>query len=104
MIALVLGGLTRSALIFASIIGAEIFSNFATFAGLPDELCDLVYNLGPRPRTLIGIFERIRLIVGFPAISLWLLRQRNGGGFCPAPYLAQASCGALTCSQAARNA
>ena len=33
---------TASAMIFAIIIGAEIFGNFVTFAGLPDTLSDLV--------------------------------------------------------------
>ena len=37
---------TASAMIFAIIIGAEIFSNFVTFAGLPDSLSQIVEGLG----------------------------------------------------------
>ena len=62
-----------SAMIFAIIIGAEIFGNFVTFAGLPDELGDIVYNLGLGPWTVILIIVLIYLLLGTVLESLSMI-------------------------------
>jgi tripartite ATP-independent transporter DctM subunit len=86
VIALAVGGLSRtalwqalrdsaisSAMIFAIIIGAEIFGNFVTFAGLPDELGDLVYHLGLGPWTVMVIIVVIYLLLGTVLESLSMI-------------------------------
>lgn len=88
LIAALTGGLTRSALwtafvdsatasamIFAIIIGAEIFSNFITFAGLPDSLSDLVAHLGLSPWSVLLVIVVIYLILGcfLESLSMILL-------------------------------
>jgi|TARA_A100001391_G_scaffold103323_1_gene68862 tripartite ATP-independent transporter DctM subunit len=83
VIAAVVGGLTRKALwgalldaavatamIFAIIIGAEIFGNFITFAGLPDALSDLVQNLNLGPWVVIGLIVVTYLVLGTVLESL----------------------------------
>lgn len=86
LIAGVVGGLTwknlfrafvdaaiASAMIFAIIIGAEIFGNFITFAGLPDELGDLVNDLGLGPWTVILVIVLIYLLLGTVLESLSMI-------------------------------
>lgn len=86
VIAAIVGGLTRqglwaaiidaalsTAMIFAIIIGAEIFSNFVNFAGLPDALGDLVFDLGLGPWAVIGIIVLIYLILGTVLESLSMI-------------------------------
>ncbi|MDO6586743.1 TRAP transporter large permease [Salipiger sp. 1_MG-2023] len=67
--------LLASAMIFAIIIGAEIFSAFVNFAGLPDGLVDMIYELDVSPWTVIGIMVLIYLIMGcvFESLSMILL-------------------------------
>ncbi|TLP48276.1 TRAP transporter large permease [Cohaesibacter sp. CAU 1516] len=62
-----------SAMIFAIIIGAEIFGNFVTFAGLPDELGDLVYDLGLNAWMVIFIIVVIYLLLGTVLESLSMI-------------------------------
>ncbi len=64
-----------SAMIFAIIIGAEIFSSFVNFAGLPDALVDLVYDLDVSAWVVIGIMVGIYLVMGcvFESLSMILL-------------------------------
>ncbi|KXF78007.1 C4-dicarboxylate ABC transporter permease [Paramesorhizobium deserti] len=88
LIALATGGLSRgalwtafldsataSAMIFAIIIGAEIFSNFVTFAGLPDSLSDLVENLGLSPWVVLMVIVAIYMVLGcfLESLSMILL-------------------------------
>ncbi|MCF6370933.1 TRAP transporter large permease [Rhizobium halophilum] len=88
LIALVTGGLSRqalwiafldsataSAMIFAIIIGAEIFGNFITFAGLPDTLSDIVGTLGLSPWVVLLVIVAIYLILGcfLESLSMILL-------------------------------
>lgn len=88
LIAAVTGGLSRSALwtafvdsatasamIFAIIIGAEIFSNFVTFAGLPDTLAGVVEDLGLNPWIVLLMIVLIYLILGcfLESLSMILL-------------------------------
>lgn len=64
-----------SAMIFAIIIGAEIFSAFVNFAGLPDALVDLIYDAEVNPWTVIWIMVGIYLLMGciFESLSMILL-------------------------------
>ncbi len=64
-----------TAMIFAIIIGAEIFSAFVNFAGLPDGLVDLIYDLDVSPWTVIMIMVGIYLVMGcvFESLSMILL-------------------------------
>jgi tripartite ATP-independent transporter DctM subunit len=64
-----------SAMIFAIIIGAEIFSAFVNFAGLPDALLDVVYDFEVSPWVVIGIMVAIYLAMGcvFESLSMILL-------------------------------
>lgn len=66
---------TASAMIFAIIIGAEIFSNFVTFAGLPDSLSDIVENLGLSPWTVLLVIVLIYMVLGcfLESLSMILL-------------------------------
>lgn len=88
LIAFAVGGMTRqalwtafldsataSAMIFAIIIGAEIFSNFVTFAGLPDSLSSIVENLGLSPWTVLLIIVLIYIVLGcfLESLSMILL-------------------------------
>jgi tripartite ATP-independent transporter DctM subunit len=88
VIAAMTGGLTRagltrafrdsavaSAMIFAIIIGAEIFGNFVTFAGLPDRLSDIVSTLGLSPWTVLLVIVAIYLVLGcfLESLSMILL-------------------------------
>ncbi|ETA52272.1 TRAP transporter large permease [Ponticoccus alexandrii] len=67
--------LLASAMILAIVIGAEIFSAFVNFAGLPDALVDLIYDLDVNPWTVIGLMVLIYLIMGcvFESLSMILL-------------------------------
>ncbi|MBE9636351.1 TRAP transporter large permease [Salipiger mangrovisoli] len=64
-----------SAMIFAIIIGAEIFSAFVNFAGLPDALVDLIYDAEVNPWTVVWIMVGIYLLMGcvFESLSMILL-------------------------------
>ena len=64
-----------SAMIFAIIIGAEIFSAFVNFAGLPDALVDLIYDAEVSPWMVIWIMVGIYLLMGcvFESLSMILL-------------------------------
>lgn len=88
LIAFVVGGLSRdslwtafldsataSAMIFAIIIGAEIFSNFITFAGLPDSLSGLIENLGFSPWVVLLLIVLVYIILGcfLESLSMILL-------------------------------
>lgn len=86
VIALVIGGLTRaalwralvdsavaSAMIFAIIIGAEIFGHFITFAGLPDRLGGIIEDLGLGPWTVIAIIVVVYLLLGMVLESLSMI-------------------------------
>lgn len=86
VIAAVVGGLRRSALwqalidaaiasamIFAIIIGAEIFGNFITFAGLPEHLADIVHQFGLGPWMVIAIIVGIYLLLGTVLESLSMI-------------------------------
>lgn len=86
VIALFMGGVTRTdfykaglesarttAMIFAIVIGAEIFSNFINFAGLPDALADLVYNLDINAFVVIFGIVLIYLVLGCVLESLSMI-------------------------------
>jgi tripartite ATP-independent transporter DctM subunit len=64
-----------SAMIFAIIIGAEIFSAFVNFAGLPDALVDMIYDFDISPWAVIGMMVMIYLVMGcvFESLSMILL-------------------------------
>ncbi|MHC0054400.1 TRAP transporter large permease subunit [Actibacterium sp. D379-3] len=64
-----------SAMIFAIIIGAEIFSAFVNFAGLPDGLVDLVYGWDLSAWMVIAVIVCIYLVLGcvFESLSMILL-------------------------------
>ncbi|ASJ74189.1 TRAP transporter large permease [Granulosicoccus antarcticus] len=64
-----------SGMIFTIIIGAEIFSAFVNFAGLPDALVDMVYNSGFSAWGVILIMVGIYLLLGcvFESLSMILL-------------------------------
>lgn len=64
---------TASAMIFAIIIGAEIFGNFVTFAGLPDALSDLVESLGMGPWAVLITIVVIYLLLGCVLESLSMI-------------------------------
>ncbi len=88
LLALVIRGLTRasftdacretilsSGMIFAIIIGAEIFSSFVNFAGLPDALVAMVYDSGFSTWGVILVMVAIYLVLGcvFESLSMILL-------------------------------
>lgn len=88
VLALAIRGLTRegfaaacretvlsSGMIFVIIIGAEIFSSFVNFAGLPDALVDMVYDSGFSTWGVIFIMVGIYLLLGcvFESLSMILL-------------------------------
>ena len=62
-------------MIFAIIIGAEIFGNFVTFAGLPDALSDLVDQLGLSPWMVMVVIVLIYMVLGcfLESLSMILL-------------------------------
>lgn len=66
---------TASAMIFAIIIGAEIFSNFVTFAGLPYALTGVVEVLNLSPWTVLLVIVAIYVVLGcfFESLSMILL-------------------------------
>lgn len=61
---------TASAMIFAIVIGAEIFSNFVTYAGLPDALSALVSELDLGGYEVVIIIVLIYLLLGMVLESL----------------------------------
>ncbi|WP_172328217.1 TRAP transporter large permease [Mangrovicoccus sp. HB161399] len=66
---------SATAMIFAIIIGAEIFGNFVSFAGLPDAIADLVYDLDINPWLVMLAIVAIYLALGtvFESLSMILL-------------------------------
>ncbi len=66
---------TASAMIFAIIIGAEIFSNFVSFAGLPDALSSLVEDMGLSPWVVLLLIVVIYMVLGcfLESLSMILL-------------------------------
>ncbi|RVV97525.1 TRAP transporter large permease [Mesobaculum littorinae] len=64
-----------TAMIFAIIIGAEIFSTFINFAGLPMEMVDMIYALDLSPWLVIALMVAIYLVMGcvFESLSMILL-------------------------------
>lgn len=64
-----------SGMIFVIVIGAEIFSSFVNFAGLPDALVDMVYDSGFSTWGVILIMVGIYLVLGcvFESLSMILL-------------------------------
>jgi tripartite ATP-independent transporter DctM subunit len=64
-----------SAMLFAVLIGALIFSNFINRAGLPDDLLNLVNNLDVPPMVVILVILAIYIILGmvFESLSMLLL-------------------------------
>ncbi len=64
-----------SGMIFAIIIGAEIFSAFVNYAGLPDGLVEIVYDSGFSAWGVIFIMVAIYLLMGcvFESLSMILL-------------------------------
>ncbi|WP_106753799.1 TRAP transporter large permease [Pannonibacter carbonis] len=59
-----------TAMIFALIIGAEIFTNFISFAGLPDALAEFVSGLDVSPWVVILAIIAIYLLLGCVLESL----------------------------------
>ncbi|AUM75182.1 TRAP transporter large permease [Paracoccus jeotgali] len=64
---------TASAMIFAIIIGAEIFGNFITFAGLPSALSDLIEQMGLGPWSVLLVIVLIYLLLGCVLESLSMI-------------------------------
>ncbi|WP_118133548.1 TRAP transporter large permease [Oceanicella sp. SM1341] len=62
-----------SAMIFAVIIGAEVFSNFVNFAGLPDALSDYIYDTGYSAWTVMVVILVIYLLLGCVLESLSMI-------------------------------
>ncbi len=64
-----------SAMLFAVLIGALIFSNFINRAGLPDDLLNLVNNLDVAPMVVILVILAIYIVLGmvFESLSMLLL-------------------------------
>jgi TRAP-type C4-dicarboxylate transport system permease large subunit len=60
-------------MIFAIIIGAEIFSNFVNFAGLPDALADMVLDAGISPYLVVLGIVLIYLVLGCVLESLSMI-------------------------------
>jgi TRAP-type C4-dicarboxylate transport system permease large subunit len=62
-------------MIFAIVIGAEIFSAFVNFAGLPDALVGMIHDLDVSPWTVILSMVAIYLVMGcvFESLSMILL-------------------------------
>ncbi|MCA1244111.1 TRAP transporter large permease [Stappia stellulata] len=62
-----------TAMIFALIIGADIFTNFVNFAGLPDALSVFVYDLGLNPWLVIAAIIVVYLLLGCVLESLSMI-------------------------------
>ncbi|GGK60143.1 TRAP transporter large permease [Amphritea balenae] len=64
-----------SAMLFAVLIGALIFSNFINRAGLPADLLELVNNLDVAPMVVILVILAIYIVLGmvFESLSMLLL-------------------------------
>jgi len=62
-----------TAMIFAIVIGADIFSNFVNFAGLPDALADWVSTLTVSPYMVIFGIVLIYLVLGAVLESLSMI-------------------------------
>lgn len=62
-----------SAMIFALIIGAEIFSNFVSYAGLPDALLQWVESLNVGPYAVIFALVLIYIVLGAVLESLSMI-------------------------------
>lgn len=62
-----------TAMIFAIIIGAEIFSNFINFAGLPDSLADWISSLDVNAYIVIAGIVFIYLVLGAVLESLSMI-------------------------------
>ncbi len=86
LIALFMGGVSRqrfisagiesaraTAMIFAIIIGAEVFSNFINFAGLPDALAEWVYDLDLNAYLVILGIVLIYIVLGCVLESLSMI-------------------------------
>ena len=86
IIALAMGGITwtkllracvesarTTAMIFAIIIGAEVFSNFINFAGLPYALVEWTTNLGAGPYSILLGIILIYLVLGAVLESLSMI-------------------------------
>ncbi|EKE43059.1 hypothetical protein OCGS_2650 [Oceaniovalibus guishaninsula JLT2003] len=71
----VIGTIRSTAMIFAIIIGAEIFSTFVNFAGLPDALVGFIYDLDISAWAVIAVMVLIYLVMGcvFESLSMILL-------------------------------
>jgi len=66
----ILDSVRTTAMIFAIIIGAEIFTNLINFAGLPDALAVVVYDWELSPWMVIGAIILIYLVLGCVLESL----------------------------------
>lgn len=66
---------TASAMIFVIIIGAEIFGNFITFAGLPDTLAMVIGDMGLSPWVVLLLIVLIYMVLGcfLESLSMILL-------------------------------
>lgn len=62
-----------TAMIFAIIIGAEVFSNFVNFAGLPYELLDWVTSMNASPYTVLFGIVLIYIVLGAVLESLSMI-------------------------------
>jgi TRAP-type C4-dicarboxylate transport system permease large subunit len=62
-----------SAMIFAIIIGAELFTNFINFAGLPDALAELVLTYELPVWAVIGFIILVYLLLGCVLESLSMI-------------------------------
>ncbi|NRG17164.1 TRAP transporter large permease [Rhizobiales bacterium] len=69
----VLESVRATAMIFALIIGAEIFTNFINFAGLPDALSGLVYDLDLNAWVVMAAIIVIYLLLGCVLESLSMI-------------------------------
>jgi len=66
---------TASAMIFVIIIGAEIFGNFITFAGLPDTLASVIGDMGLSPWLVLILIVLVYMVLGcfLESLSMILL-------------------------------
>lgn len=62
-----------TAMIFALIIGAEVFSNFINFAGLPDAILVWVQSLDLGPMTVILVIMLVYVVLGAVLESLSMI-------------------------------
>lgn len=68
-----LDSVRATAMIFMVIIGAELFSNFVNYAGLPDSLSGYVYDAGLSPWQIMAMIVLIYLILGCVLESLSMI-------------------------------